>query len=175
MLYPQQNDKRNLLDLSGVWDFQIDPEEVGEAEGWFTGLADPRPMAVPASWNDLYDDLADYLGVGWYVTDSFVPGGWQGERVMLRVGSANYAAKVWVNGAVAGSHEGGHLPFEFDITGLVRWNAPNRIAVQVENHLTPTRVPAGNVGGGVALFMRMFPAATFDFYPYGCLHWATHL
>lgn len=175
MLYPQQNDKRNLLDLSGVWNFQIDPQEVGEAEGWFNGLAKPRPMAVPASWNDLYDDLADYLGVGWYVTDTFVPAGWQGERVMLRVGSANYAAKVWVNGAVAGSHEGGHLPFEFDITGLVRWNGLNRIAIQVENHLTPTRVPAGNVGGGMALFMRMFPAATFDFYPYAGLHRAVQL
>ena len=34
MLYPQQNDYRNKLDLSGIWDFQIDPEHVGEHEGW---------------------------------------------------------------------------------------------------------------------------------------------
>ena len=53
MLYPQQNDKRNLLDLSGIWDFQIDPNEIGEAEGWFNGLNDTRPIAVPSSWNDL--------------------------------------------------------------------------------------------------------------------------
>jgi len=169
VLYPQQNDKRNLLDISGIWDFQIDPQEVGEAQGWFNGLADARPMAVPSSWNDLYDDLRDYLGMAWYVTRSYVPTGWQGERVMLRIGSANYAAKVWVNGALAGQHEGGHLPFEFDVTGLMRWEAPNTIAVQVENHLTPTRVPAGNVPGGLNAFMRMFPAATFDFFPYAGL------
>ncbi|MBX3053803.1 MAG: beta-glucuronidase [Caldilineaceae bacterium] len=175
MLYPQQNDKRNCLDLSGIWDFQIDPGEVGEAEGWFNGLAAARPMAVPASWNDLYDDLRDYLGMAWYVTESYIPAGWQGEQVMLRVGSANYAAKVWINGTLAGGHEGGHLPFEFDISGLVRWDAPNTIAVQVENHLMPNRVPAGNVEGGMALFMRMFPAATFDFYPYSGLHRAVQL
>ena len=175
MLYPQQNDKRNLLDLSGIWDFQIDPGEVGEAEGWFNGLADARPIAVPASWNDLYDDIRDYLGVAWYVTESYIPAGWQGERVMLRVGSANYAAKVWVNGQLAGGHEGGHLPFEFDISGLVRWDATNTIAVQVENHLMPNRVPAGNVEGGMSLFMRMFPAATFDFFPYAGLHRAVQL
>ncbi len=33
MLYPQQNDVRNKLDLSGIWDFQIDPQRVGEKEG----------------------------------------------------------------------------------------------------------------------------------------------
>lgn len=30
MLYPIQSDFRNKLDLSGVWDFKIDPEVVGE-------------------------------------------------------------------------------------------------------------------------------------------------
>ncbi len=175
MLYPQQNDKRNMLNLSDIWDFQIDPGEVGEAEGWFNGLANARPMAVPASWNDIYDDIRDYLGVAWYLTKTFVPAGWQGDRVMLRVGSANYAAKVWVNGSLAGGHEGGHLPFEFDVTALLRWDAPNTIAVQVENHLMPNRVPAGNTRGGLGAFMRMFPAATFDFFPYAGLHRAVHL
>ncbi len=28
MLYPQQNDIRNLLDLSGFWEFQTDPAEI---------------------------------------------------------------------------------------------------------------------------------------------------
>ena len=36
LLYPQQNQVRNLLDLSGLWEFQMDPQEEGEAKGWFT-------------------------------------------------------------------------------------------------------------------------------------------
>src|SRR5687767_13317414 len=29
LLYPRQNAVRNLLDLSGLWDFQLDPKEEG--------------------------------------------------------------------------------------------------------------------------------------------------
>jgi beta-glucuronidase len=175
MLYPQQNDKRNLLDLSGIWDFQIDPDEVGEAKGWFNGLADPRPMAVPSSWNEIYDDIRDYLGVAWYTRQSYVPVAWQGHCVMLRVGSANYAAKVWINGVLVGTHEGGHLPFEFDVTDSIAWGSANTITIQVENHLSSTRVPAGNVPSAIGGFMRNFPATTFDFFPYCGLHRAVLL
>ena len=46
MLYPQQNDIRNKLDLSGFWDFKLDPDEIGEGKGWFNGLSSPRTIAV---------------------------------------------------------------------------------------------------------------------------------
>jgi beta-glucuronidase len=170
MLYPQQNDIRNLLDLSGFWDFQLDPEEAGEGEGWFNWLAAPRAIAVPASWNEQFQDTRDYLGVAWYLRRTYLPRGWQGQRIYLRVGSANYAAKVWVNGALAGEHEGCHLPFAFEITDHVLWDEPNAIAIRVENHLEPTRVPPGNVRTGMGGFGGGFPNASFDFYPYAGLH-----
>ena len=171
MLYPQQNDIRNRLDLSGFWDFKLDPDEVGEKDGWFHGLDDPRQIAVPASWNELFQDTRDYLDMAWYAREFYVPQGWQGQRIFLRVGSANYAAQVWLNGEVVGTHEGGHLPFAFDVTEHVTWGQPNTVAIQVEGKLTPTRVPAGNVSrGGAGAFMAGFPNTTFDFFPYTGLH-----
>jgi beta-glucuronidase len=170
MLYPIQNNVRNRLDLSGIWDFKTDPEEVGEGQAWFYGLAEPRPMAVPGSWNDQYDDLYLYLGMGWYVRTTYIPPAWRGERIMLRVGSANYWAAVWVNGQKAGEHEGGHLPFVFDITDLVTFDGPNTIAIQVENHLKPARVPSGNMGRSVLGVFGGHPSTTFDFYPFAGLH-----
>lgn len=171
MLYPQQNDLRNLIDLSGVWDFQIDPEGQGETAGWFDGLPAARPLAVPGSWNEQYEDLYDYLGTAWYFREFNVPTGWQGERVVVRVGSANYAARLWLNGREVGGHEGGHLPFEVEVSAGLNWTGANRLAIRVENELTPTRVPAGNLPsspfGG---FMGGYPNATFDFYPYAGLH-----
>ena len=50
LLYPQQNQARNVLDLSGLWQFQLDPREEGEAQAWFKTLPAPRPIAVPCSW-----------------------------------------------------------------------------------------------------------------------------
>ncbi len=57
MLYPQQNDIRNVLDLSGFWDFKLDPDEIGEERGWFRELESPRTIAVPGSWNEQFQDL----------------------------------------------------------------------------------------------------------------------
>lgn len=168
MLYPQQNPSRNLLDLSGLWDFQPDPEEVGEARGFMNGLPDPRPVAVPGSWNEQYADLFNYFGAGWYLRRVTVPAAWKGERVFLRVGSANYRAVVWVNGQRVGEHEGGHLPFAFEVTDRVRFGAENTVAIMVENHLRPDRVPSGGMGGAGAF--TGYPDTTFDFFPYAGIH-----
>ena len=167
MLFPQQNDKRNLLDLSGLWDFQLDPQAEGADAGWMHGLPDPRPIAVPASWNELFQDTHDYLDNAWYVREFYVPAGWQGQRIAVRVGSANYLAELWLNGTQVGVHAGGHLPFAFDVTDALRWDGPNVLAIRVEAQLTPTRVPPGNVSGGINDMMRNFPAASFDFFPFG--------
>lgn len=166
MLYPQQNDKRNLLDLSGFWDFQMDPADAGQGEGWFHSLPAPRTIAVPASWNDQFQDTRDYLGTAWYRREFYAPSTWVDQRVYLRVGSANYAATVWVNGKLAGSHEGGHLPFACDVSELLAWDGPNTVTIMVDAELTGLRVPPGNVSGGLGGFFRGFPAAHFDFFPY---------
>lgn len=169
MLYPVQNDKRNKLDLSGIWDFQIDPDHQGEKGKWFNGLSDPRPMAVPGSWNEQYADIFNYLDLAWYVRKTYVPTTWKGQRVIIRVGSAPYYAEVFVNGVKVGSHEGGHLPFEFDITDSVKWDEENTIAVSIENELKPTRVPAGNMDSALGQFAS-FPKTTYDFFPFAGLH-----
>jgi beta-glucuronidase len=169
MLFPQQNDRRNKLDLSGIWDFRVDPDHVGEQSEWFNGLADARPIAVPGSWNEQYADIFNYLDLAWYVTRTYVPRSWQGQRVFIRVGSANYYASVYVNGSRVGSHEGGHLPFAFEITDLLKWDTENVVAISVENELKPTRVPAGNMSTALGPFAS-FPRTTFDFFPFAGLH-----
>jgi len=172
MLYPIQNNNRNRLDLSGIWDFQADPDETGSENGWFKALPAPRPLAVPGSWNEQDADLFNYFGLGWYLKRTYIPNAWKDQRVFLRVGSANYAGIVYVNGTQAGAHQGGHLPFEFDITALVQWGEENIIAISVENHLEPTRVPSAAMVGGLqaAGIGQGFPPTTFDFFPFAGIH-----
>lgn len=165
-LYPQQNATRNTLKLSGVWKWKKDSLGVGEAQNWEDGLTDYRSIAVPGSWNDQFTDSHNYLGLAWYETETWLPASWSDEHVFLRIGSANYAAKVWVNGQPIGSHEGGHLPFAFDLTPHLRSAAPNRITVQVENILKPSRVPTGNVEDSP---FNNFPRSNFDFFPFAGL------
>ena len=49
MLYPQQNDFRNKLDLSGIWDFKTDPDHAGEGGAWFNGLTGRAPSRCRAA------------------------------------------------------------------------------------------------------------------------------
>ena len=172
MLYPIQNSFRNRIDLSGIWDFQIDPQEIGLANNWANTLPEQRPIAVPGSWNEQYADLHDYFGLGWYKRQAYIPADWRDQHVFLRVGSASYQAKVYINGREVGSHSGGHLPFSFEINDYVRWGEDNTIAIAVENHLMPTRVPSAGMGGGgeAAGLMSGYPSTTYDFFPFSGIH-----
>jgi beta-glucuronidase len=163
-LYPQQNDIRNALNLSGIWKFKKDAANVGEAQQWYNGLTESTPVAVPGSWNEQFEDMRDYMGLAWYEQNSYVPKNWKGQRIFIRVGSANYAAKVWVNGKPIGSHQGGALPFAFEITNSIIWDAENRITISVENILKPSRVPVGGLPPG-GMFNNN-PRSNFDFFPY---------
>jgi beta-glucuronidase len=165
-LYPQQNDLRNTINLSGIWQWKKDSLGIGEQENWQNGLQEARNIAVPGSWNEQFTDSRNYLGLAWYETETFVPSAWRGQRIFLRVGSANYAAKVWVNGQPVGQHEGGHLPFVFEIGSKLQWGKANRISISVENELKPSRVPTGNVPGGV---FSNYPKSNYDFFPYAGL------
>src|SRR5689334_20441254 len=97
MLYPQSNSYRQQVDLSGIWDLRFDPQNEGE---WHTGFTDARPVAVPASWNEQFEDGRDYLGITWYQTSFSIPWGWQSDNhaIRLRFESVNYLAEVWLNG-----------------------------------------------------------------------------
>lgn len=166
-LFPQQNEFRNKENLSGIWKFQKDSLDVGEAQNWQNGLSNTRSIAVPGSWNDQFTDSRDYLGTAWYEKEIFIPSSWKGQKIYIRIGSANYASKVYLNGKAVGAHEGGNLPFAFDLSEFINWNVSNRITIQLENVLKPSRVPTG---GGVAGGMfTSNPKANFDFFPYAGL------
>ena len=142
MLYPQTNAYRQTIELSDFWSFRFDPADRGLANGWQNGFDDSHPIAVPASWNDQFEDGRDFLGPAWYGTDFDLPWGWNERRIVLRFGSVNYLAEVWLNGQPLGLHEGGHLPFEFEINSCVKPLA-NQLIVRVDGQLAFDHVPPG--------------------------------
>jgi beta-glucuronidase len=173
MLFPQSNFHRQVVDLSGIWDFRFDPEDIGIKRGWQRGFTEARPIAVPASWNDQFEDQRDLLGPAWYQTNFHLPMGWDDKKILLRFGSVNYLAEAWLNDQPLGRHEGGHLPFEFDVTALVN-HGENCLTVKVDGRLAFDRVPPGNVSGDPADFfsshLTNYPQTQFDFFPFAGIH-----
>lgn len=171
MLYPQCNPFRQTIDLSGFWDFRFDPDHRGNEQEWYNGFDGGRPIAVPASWNDQFENWRDYLGPAWYQTRFDFPWGWDaaGQCVKLRFNSVNYLADVWLNGYPLGTHEGGHLPFEFDVLPLLR-REDNVLVARVEGELALDRVPPGVTQGQPEDLApdkaERYPGTFFDFFPF---------
>ena len=99
MLYPQNNRNRTVLDLSGIWEIKIDPDNCGEKDGWMHGTDSDALVAVPGSWNEQLSEigLMNYVGTVWYQKVFTIPEVLSKQKLLLRVGSADFQSKVWVN------------------------------------------------------------------------------
>ena len=62
----------------------------------------------------------------------------KGFRTLLHFGAVDQFAEVFLNGKHIGSHTGGYLPFCFDISNEVSYDAENTLTVQVTDTLTET-------------------------------------
>ena len=73
-----------------------------------------------------------------------VPAEFEGKRVLLHFGAADYITKVWLDGQFLGEHEGGYTPFEFDITNHVKCDGKKKhhLSVMCEDRLD-TEQPRG--------------------------------
>lgn len=117
------------LELERGWQFLPDLEAKFKVEtvhdelGW-------RNARVGIGWNAQFDDLRDFMGVGWYRIRVDIPHFSEPRHVLLKFGAVDYFAEVFVNGTLTGSHEGGYTPFTIDITGAAR-PGMNEITVRV--------------------------------------------
>ena len=169
MLSARTSPSRTIINLDGVWDFTVDTANDGIEQGWFRApLADPRPMPVPASYNDVTTEpeVHDHVGWAWYQRIVDTPRLADGERLFVRFGAATHTARVWVDDTEVVSHVGGYLPFEADVTELA--GTSFRLTVAVDNRLSWQSVPPGFVetdelGQQVQRYFH-------DFYNYAGLH-----
>jgi hypothetical protein len=108
---------RQRVPLDGTWLFQIDPAnrltpgELSSSDQW-------RQIYVPLPWQAQFEDLRYTSGAAWYRRTLSIAGR-PADTAILHFGAVDYHATVWVNGEKAGEHEGGYLPFEFDVTHFV--------------------------------------------------------
>ncbi|HEX9653212.1 MAG TPA: beta-glucuronidase [bacterium] len=176
MLFPQTNRCRTTLDLSGIWQLKADANDHGLNDGWANGFHADAEVGVPGSWNEQLSELGlmNYIGVVWYLTDFMVPSALSSQQIWMRCGSVEYHAQVWLNGQSVGEHHGGFLPFQFDITNIVKLDKRNRLVVRVDNRLSHDTIPQGVNSNHYAEFKKQrdetFPPTVFDFFPYGGIH-----
>lgn len=118
------------ISLEGTWRFLPgDPVPAGEQP---PAPDDARwqPIAVPSNW---YLQGHDLSGVAWYRHRFATPASLAGKTVRLAFYGVDYAASVWLNGSLLGTHEGYFQPFAFDVSSLFRPGQDNELVVRVDS------------------------------------------
>jgi beta-glucuronidase len=183
MIRPHNNACRSAQDISGLWRIRFDPDDSGVSENWTNGIGDTdsHAIAVPGSWNEQLAEAGfmNYVGAAWLETDFFVPVAAETHAYLLRFGSADYFADVWVNGQFAGSSGAAMLPFEIEIDHLVQRGEKARLVVRVSNAL-PVDGPTQGITKQTYADERRprdeyLPAVRFDFFPFGGINRPVHL
>jgi len=145
---------RRTQSLAGTWRLTPDIFEEGLRQHWYRqdGTAPDRrtspwdghpdegyPVRIPSCWNLARPEWKHFEGCAWLSRHFRAPRLAAGERLFLRVGAANYDAKVFINGVFLGNHRGGSTPFFVELTGQLV--SDNRLDLCLDNSRRPDRVP----------------------------------
>ncbi|MEG8033128.1 glycoside hydrolase family 2 TIM barrel-domain containing protein [Sphingomonas aurantiaca] len=118
------------LDLDTGWSFWLAKDAPADPAWLKANPAGAESVVVPHSWPLTRGAGAE--GVGWYARTLVVPEAIIGKRLELHFDAVFYAARVWVNGTLVGSHEGGHTAFDLDVSKVLKPGA-NRIVVSADD------------------------------------------
>lgn len=141
--------------LNGEWQYAVDQYDTCLRQQWFkekrfdeNGYTIPVDysfdewpvMHLPCCWNTLEEKYLLYDG-SMVFTRKFLYAP-KDEKVVLKVGAANYLCRVFLNGEYVGMHRGGSTPAYFDITDFLE--KENRIMLVVDSTRRAEQVPTEN-------------------------------
>ncbi|KAF7185908.1 Beta-galactosidase [Pseudocercospora fuligena] len=163
--YPRPDFVRSALhweSLNGPWDFLFDDDDIGQIQGWHRqGLpthaasSQGKPNAkrtiqvpfvfqAPASGINersvhqvlRYERRVEDLRNSEEKAEGF--------RLLLRFGAVDYHAKVWLDGQYVGEHQGGHVPFDLDLTEAIQFaQSACRLTIRVFDSAYDLTQPRG--------------------------------
>lgn len=166
-------DYRSKEMLDGMWGFTpdvfqtvtrkklfaaSDTDEQGRALPLDLDFSAMEKVPVPGCWNCaderfwLYEGDAVYHRTFVYMKEN------EGERVVLRMGAANYECRIWLNGKLLSRHQGGFTPFYTELTGHLK--DLNHLVITVNNRRELDQVPSMNYDwfnyGGITRSVELF-------------------
>ena len=146
ILHPRPRLTRaSWFDLNGTWQFAYDDSDLGLAGRWQDDPARfTRQILVPFPPESELSGIGDtsFHPVLWY-RRSVAATPVASQRLLLHFGAVDYRARVWVNGDLVATHEGGHTPFSADITASLKADGEQVIVVRAEDQPEDVAQPRG--------------------------------
>ncbi|MGE4568427.1 MAG: sugar-binding domain-containing protein [Bacteroidales bacterium] len=139
-----EQQSRDTIDLSGTWEFQLDPSNLGEQEEWFSKeLSDTIQLPGSTDFSKKGSPNRDrsetshltrrypYTGKAWYSKEVRIPAGWKGSQVRLIL-ERTKPSMVWVDGVKAGTSTDITTPQRHDLSTLLT-PGQHRITLLIDN------------------------------------------
>ncbi len=145
---------RRKESLNGHWHYAVDQYDTCIRAKWYEehyydegGNSLPvdfsfdewEMMTLPCSFNTFSDLYKLYDGSMIFTRKFLYVRQKDDERMILKIGAANYLCRVFLNKKYVGMHRGGSTPCYFDLTELLEHE--NRILIQVDSTRRSNQVP----------------------------------
>jgi hypothetical protein len=131
--------------LNGLWKFKADSLGAGMAEEWQNEAEFfDEDILVPFSWASPMSGVArPDVNVGWYFRTFELDSKktWENKDVYFVFSACDFNTTLWINGQKAGTHSGGYVPFDFNISKFLK-EGKNQVVVRVEDEEADNR-PSG--------------------------------
>ena len=146
--YPRpQFERADWINLNGTWTFAFDFGHSGRDAGreLFNSKGFDREIRVPFCPESKLSGVGytDFIEDMWYHRKITVPTAWAGRRAILHFGAVDYEAEVYIDGVSVGTHFGGTVSFEFDITSYVTPGTEHDLVVRVHDSTRNAGQPGG--------------------------------
>ncbi|WP_231491672.1 glycoside hydrolase family 2 protein [Pedobacter sp. Leaf170] len=125
---PQLVRNDNWKNLNGLWEYAIIPKSAKEPTKY------DGKILVPFAVESALSGVGKTVGkdsILWYKNNITIPSTLKNKEVLLHFGAVDWQTEVYVNGKLAGMHEGGFDPFSFNITALLKKGNVQEINVKV--------------------------------------------
>lgn len=119
--------------LNGQWNFQFDSSDIGKRDQWFFKVLNQFQITVPFPWGSALSGVKDLADIGWYQRNIQVSENWRNKRIYIIIGASDWETEVWLDGQYLGKHQGGYMPFEFEITSYVKYNTPQMLTIRADD------------------------------------------
>ena len=141
----QKKVTRTQEDFNNDWRFQLS-DSLHEADA-FSDDPSWRTLNLPHDWS-IEGEFNEKNpagvgggalpgGIGWYRKIFTLDSLDKGKHIAIQFDGIYLNSEVWINGHSVGKRPNGYISFEYDITPFVKFNAPNIIAVKVDNSKQP--------------------------------------
>ena len=134
--YPRPSMKRQeWMNLNGVWGYfkrtSIKYDYENNTSAFTKSILVPFPVESALSGIMDKSYSANRKATYMYRRTFTLPEGFEGRDILLHFGAVDWRCYVYVNGELAGKHDGGSVPFFFNITPLLKPGEEQELQVAV--------------------------------------------